>query len=125
VKTIEQIVAANIKKRRETLGWSQLELARNAKLSETTINRIEKARQPARRKNLEAVAKALGCTREDLGHQGHEPAPPSDVPTLPEIQQLLKLFGLLNPLQREGVLTSIERTLGVFEKEKQPRKKTV
>jgi transcriptional regulator with XRE-family HTH domain len=66
VKSIEEVLAANVRNRRKALKMSQTDLAKKAKLSLHTIFRIEKAEQAPRRANIDSIAKALHCTREEL-----------------------------------------------------------
>jgi transcriptional regulator with XRE-family HTH domain len=56
---IRQILAQNIKKRRESLGMTQEELAENANLSLQTINTIEGCRMWISDKSITRLAKAL------------------------------------------------------------------
>jgi transcriptional regulator with XRE-family HTH domain len=56
---IRQILAQNIKKRRESLKMTQENLAENAKLSVQTINTIESCRMWISDKSITRLAKAL------------------------------------------------------------------
>jgi transcriptional regulator with XRE-family HTH domain len=56
---IRQILAHNIKKRRESLGMTQEELAKTANLSLQTINTIEGCRMWISDKSITRLAKAL------------------------------------------------------------------
>jgi transcriptional regulator with XRE-family HTH domain len=56
---IRQILALNIKKRRESLGLSQEKLAESADLSVQTINTIEGCRMWISDKSITRLAKAL------------------------------------------------------------------
>ena len=56
---IRQILAQNIKKRRESLGMTQEELAETANLSVQTINTIEGCRMWISDKSITRLAKAL------------------------------------------------------------------
>jgi transcriptional regulator with XRE-family HTH domain len=56
---IRQILAQNIKKRRESLGMTQENLAENANLSVQTINTIESSRMWISDKSITRLAKAL------------------------------------------------------------------
>jgi len=56
---IRQILAHNIKKRRESLGMTQEELAKTADLSLQTINTIEGCRMWISDKSITRLAKAL------------------------------------------------------------------
>lgn len=66
MKTIDQIVAANIRERRVKLGLSQKALAEKAKLSPISLNKIEMGSRPAGKASVEAIAIALGCAVDDL-----------------------------------------------------------
>ena len=54
---------------------SQKKLAENAKISEITVNRIEKAVQVPQRLSLVAIAEALGCGEADLVTDSQEASP--------------------------------------------------
>ena len=56
---IRQILAQNIKKRRESLGMTQEKLAETANLSVQTINTIESCRMWISDKSITRLAKAL------------------------------------------------------------------
>jgi len=56
---IRQILAQNIKKRRESLGMTQEELSKTAELSLQTINTIEGCRMWISDKSITRLAKAL------------------------------------------------------------------
>jgi transcriptional regulator with XRE-family HTH domain len=56
---IRQILAQNIKKRRESIGMTQEELAERANLSLQTINTIEGCRMWISDKSITRLAKAL------------------------------------------------------------------
>jgi transcriptional regulator with XRE-family HTH domain len=56
---IRQILAQNIKKRRESLNMTQENLAENANLSVQTINTIESSRMWISDKSITRLAKAL------------------------------------------------------------------
>lgn len=66
MKTIERILADNVRMRRKALKLSQEKLAEKAKISMHTVLRLEKGRQRPQRANLISIAEALGCTVEDL-----------------------------------------------------------
>lgn len=69
MRKIEQVVAENIKELRKKMGLTQEGLARSAKVSLITVNRIERCLQKPNAANLEAIAiggKASG-TNIDLG----------------------------------------------------------
>jgi len=56
---IRQILAQNVKKRRESLGMTQEQLAETAKLSLQTINTLEGCRMWISDKSITRIAKAL------------------------------------------------------------------
>ena len=57
---------ANIRRLREARALSQRELAALAKLSVTTLNRIEAGRRKPMPKTVRKLAEALGVTPEEL-----------------------------------------------------------
>jgi transcriptional regulator with XRE-family HTH domain len=66
VKTIEEILAFNVYRLRKSEGLSQGELASKAKVSLHTVFRIEAKKAGTKTSSVEAIAKALGVTKEDL-----------------------------------------------------------
>lgn len=58
----ENIVGENIRTLRENRGMTQPQLAKIVGLTVQSIHRIEAGKKQARKSNLEAIAKALGCT---------------------------------------------------------------
>ena len=60
------IIGLNIKRRRKALRLNQEELAEATGLTIQAITRIETGKRQARKSNLEAIAKALGCEAADL-----------------------------------------------------------
>lgn len=66
MKTIEEIIGTNVRERRSALGMTQSQLGKAAGLTIQTLGKIEKGKRAARTTNLEAIAQALNCTREDL-----------------------------------------------------------
>lgn len=59
-------LAENIRKKRKALGWTQEKLALNAGITAGSVNRIEQGKHPPRASNLEAIAKALGTSVDEL-----------------------------------------------------------
>lgn len=59
---IEDLIGKKVRDRRLRLGLSQSDLAKNAKTSLTTINRLEKGRQLPQSSTLKEIARALGVT---------------------------------------------------------------
>ena len=56
---VRALMAQSIIRDRKSLGWSQAELARQAKINVETLNRIEKARVTADQRTIERIEKAL------------------------------------------------------------------
>lgn len=107
MKTIEQIVGENIRSRRELLGLSQAELGSLAgKISGHTIGMWEKAKQGYRTANLEAVAKALGCTREDLLKDQKNISPLGEISVIIE---LLELWDRADKNLRDAILNTLRK----------------
>lgn len=76
MRKIDKIIGLNIKGRREALELSQAELGNLAgKITGHTVGLWEAGKQPIRRKNLEAVAKALNCSQDDLYKIEEKPKP--------------------------------------------------
>lgn len=66
LKTIEEILSANIKRLRgQDHEWSQGEMARKTKAKKRTLQRVEKAGNP-RLSTLKAIADGLGVTLAEL-----------------------------------------------------------
>lgn len=77
---IEDLIGKKVRDRRLKMGLSQSDLAKNAKTSLTTINRLEKGRQLPQSSTLKEIARALGVTESELlggpmAHQNETPAP--------------------------------------------------
>lgn len=62
----DNIIGKNIKRLRAAKGVAQKEFARTVGVHVKTLSEWENGHRELRRANLEAVMKALGCTREDL-----------------------------------------------------------
>jgi transcriptional regulator with XRE-family HTH domain len=75
VKTIAELVGKNIRSRRGALGLSQTALAKSAKISNITLNRIEAGKQAPQGASLQMIADVLGCSPEDLYVTESAPAP--------------------------------------------------
>ena len=56
---VRALLAQSIIRDRKALGWSQAELARQAKINVETLNRIEKAHVTADQKTIERLERAL------------------------------------------------------------------
>ncbi len=79
MKTIGEIVAQNVRRERQRLGLSQSELAEKAKVSLHTVFRLEAGNTNPQKKNLEAIAKALGCKQKEDLFQGLDSKVPQDI----------------------------------------------
>jgi transcriptional regulator with XRE-family HTH domain len=66
METIEKLIGKKVKDARVRLGLSQSDLAKNAKTSLTTINRLEKGHQFPHLATLREVAKVLGISENDI-----------------------------------------------------------
>jgi transcriptional regulator with XRE-family HTH domain len=66
VEPVRKILAANIKKYRKNLGYSQEKLAEKANLSAQTLNDIEGCRRWISAKTMTKLAKALHITEYQL-----------------------------------------------------------
>lgn len=76
---IEDLIGKKVRDRRLKMGLSQSDLAKNAKTSLTTINRLEKGRQLPQSSTLREIARALGVTESEL--LGGPMAPQNETPT--------------------------------------------
>jgi transcriptional regulator with XRE-family HTH domain len=69
-------IADKLKKLRADAGLTQMQLAVKAELSMSVISSIEQGAIPDPRvSTLKALAKALGCTLDDLGQNGDDEPP--------------------------------------------------
>lgn len=59
-------LSSNLKRLREARGYSQEELASFSGLNKNYISNVEQATVNITLANLEALAKGLGCTEEEL-----------------------------------------------------------
>lgn len=66
MENIEKLIGKKVKIARQRLGLSQSDLAKNAKTSLTTINRLEKGHQFPHSNTLTEIAKALNLNVADL-----------------------------------------------------------
>lgn len=94
MKTIEIIVGLNIRQRRKALGLTQTQLAEKVGLTLQSINRIEKGARPSRPTNLDAIARALGCTPTDLTIDNENMPKPSI--TIQELTKIIDRLGQEN-----------------------------
>ena len=59
-------LGGRIRERRETAGWTQVELSSRAGIGRVTLARIEKGEHSPRTETLTEIARALGAEVEDL-----------------------------------------------------------
>ena len=59
-------MAGQVQMRREAKGWSKAQLAAEARINVDVISRLERGKARPKRRNLEAVAAALGVSVEQL-----------------------------------------------------------
>ena len=105
MKTIAELVGKNIRARRVSLGITQTDLAKSAKISNITLNRIEKGKQAPQGASLQMIAEALLCTPEDLYSS------PSEAP-------LGTRADILDAI-REGLATNLSKSVTTLSPEKQ------
>lgn len=91
-KTLE-IVGKNVRERRESLNMTQDDLAKKAKSSLTTINRLEKGKQGPRLETLSDISKALGVS-EDVLFDGLKEVRPESRGDI-----ILEIIRILTPLE--------------------------
>jgi transcriptional regulator with XRE-family HTH domain len=94
---VRAILAANIRKHRKTLRFSQEKLAEETGLSWKMINSIEGQRTWISDKTLESLAKALGVEAYQLllPTVGDDCPPKSPFDALQEIKQIKRNFDML------------------------------
>ena len=66
LENIEVTIGKNIRARRLKLGWTQEHLAELAEMHPVSFNKIENGGRGSSRKAIAKIAKALGCSVEDL-----------------------------------------------------------
>jgi transcriptional regulator with XRE-family HTH domain len=64
--TIREVVAANIKRYRQTVGMSQEELAHRAGIDRTYISALERCRYAATIDVIDKIARELGIEAHEL-----------------------------------------------------------
>ena len=106
MKTIAELVGKNIRARRVSLGITQTDLAKSAKISNITLNRIEKGKQAPQGASLAMIAEALLCTSEELYQ-----APPAEAP-------LGTRADILDAI-REGLAQNLTKPVTTMSPEKQ------
>lgn len=74
MENIEILIGKKVKEARKRLGMSQSDLAKNAKTSLTTINRLEKGKQSPHASTLSEIMRALNLSGSDI-ILGDSPAP--------------------------------------------------
>lgn len=103
MKSIGEILGERVRELRLKRGWSQTDLAKNAKVSLQTINRLEKNKQQARGSNLEAIAGALGVTSDELLMEARA----DDLLSISETTELLSLWVKADPRLRIAIIKTL------------------
>ncbi|KHT60243.1 hypothetical protein RJ45_23740 [Photobacterium gaetbulicola] len=73
-----EVIAFNIKQRRETIGLTQSKLAESINVSRKTILDIESNKTSLKVKTLLQIADSLGCRVCELMHEQCQPRPLGD-----------------------------------------------
>ena len=91
MKTAANLVGENIRRMRKSLKMSQTALGEAVGLTVQAINLIERGKRQARASNLEAIARALSCSPQDLfaGQAESSPTVESLLRALTEMQSEL------------------------------------
>jgi transcriptional regulator with XRE-family HTH domain len=92
VKTVDDVVADNIVKRRTLKGLNQTELAELAGFHPVSLNRVENLKIPATRKMLRELARVLDCQVSDFYAGVHANQVLTHSPTLSDVVKLLNAF---------------------------------
>jgi chromosome segregation and condensation protein ScpB/DNA-binding XRE family transcriptional regulator len=100
-------VATELRRRRELLGWSQVEAATRSGISRTVINEIERGRRAPSTRTYEKLRDALGLSLPTATALLHRPAPGSHTE-----RQLTTLAACLVST-RGGTLAAYAQALGV------------
>ena len=66
MNSIDEILIENIIRLRKERGWKQVDLARIAKLDPITLNKMENRKRPVGKATAQKLAKAFGCTVDEL-----------------------------------------------------------
>lgn len=103
--TLVDTLAARVKKLRETLGWTQQQLADAANVSQSMIGNIESGARAQPRK-LPQLAKALGVTAEYLS-SGEGPERPYNLSD-PAMARVLKVMSGATQSTREKIAKLVE-----------------
>lgn len=122
--TVEENLARNLKRLREAAGLTLKQLAKKAEMNEGTIYKWEHEKQGFRKNNLKAVAKALGCSTEDLISPYQAPALPelaakaysdASIDAASEAEIKLKILESLNALNKNQLLGILDATTKIGE----------
>jgi transcriptional regulator with XRE-family HTH domain len=95
VESGSNTIGNNIARKLDDLGWTQLELANRTGLTTASISKIVAGRTQTRLANLQVIARALGCTVEEL--QGVKYS-------LFDAAEILSLFANKSPLMQKVLL---------------------
>ncbi len=95
-----------LRARRETLGWTRLELANKCGLSESTIRNLETGRHSPTAQTLAAIATALVSSRRHAASDFHRLAPASIVDEVPGRQDVY-CFGVDDTLSLRERLVAV------------------
>lgn len=91
--SVEENLAINLKRLRESGGLTLTQLAKLAKIDKGTLNKWENQKQGFRLNNLKTVAAALGCSVKDLTSE-----PPGAEQTSPSASQAELLGSVVSRL---------------------------
>lgn len=113
-KINRSLFVKNIIRRRKNLGWTQADLAEQANMAISTLKNIELGKSDGWPGTKEAIARALGCSIEDLYMPERPRAEDVSEALLREIKQLrasMKHSNIEDPLVLEGLelLSSLDR----------------
>jgi transcriptional regulator with XRE-family HTH domain len=90
---------------RKTKGWSQAELARQARISQPSLHALEhQVTKRPKFDTLQQVATALGVPLREIMR-------PSKKPTADQLADLTELFERLNPNNKAAVLAAVKALL--------------
>lgn len=106
METIEKLIGKKVKDARLKLGLSQTDLAKNAKTSLTTINRLEKGHQFPHSSTITEIAKALNIEVATLYSSDKSTEPQKE--SSDRAQSILNIQSELNLLS-DGELKQVTR----------------
>ena len=109
MENIEKLIGKKVREARLRLGLSQSDLAKNAKTSLTTINRLEKGHQFPPSSTLTEIAKALNIEVSSL--YAEEASPSMKEPGSDRAQRILDLQTKILSLSDDD-LGVVEMTVG-------------